>query len=56
MKINLYQKPWCQIENNILVNSLLDLRFPICYLEYNEEIKNVHVTGGIRLDKIESIK
>lgn len=27
-------------EKNILGNSLSGLRFPFCYLEYNEEIKN----------------
>lgn len=43
-------------ESNILINSLLDLRFPFSYLEYNEEIKNISVTGGVRLDKIELIK
>lgn len=41
MKISLLSKPMMPDENNILVNNLLDLRFPFCYLEYNEEIKNI---------------
>lgn len=40
LKKNLWKKCMKPGEKNILVNSLTDLRFPFCYLEFNEEIKN----------------